>query len=191
MSKSLESILDANFEVVKQYIHSGSSVSLTTEQQQMVDLCLEAYSLLKKYPQRNVCIRQFIITTKCAYNTAAKYVDFARNNWSAYVDVKREFLETFFLDRILTEISSPNASEAVRSKNLATLQKYLEHMPEQKIDPRIMESNNLFVQVNINGKVVNLSEKILEALPQEVRNDMMAALQGDIEEAEAIELLDS
>lgn len=191
MSHSLEKITEANFEVVKQYIHSGASVSLSQEQQEMVDKCLEAYGLLKKYPQRNVCIRQFMVTNKCAYNTAAKYVDFARANWASYVDVKREFLETFFLDRLLSEISDPNASESVRSKNLATLQKYLEHMPEQKIDPRIMESNNLFIQVNINGRVVNLSEKILEALPVDVRNDMMAALQGDIEEAEAIELLDS
>lgn len=191
MSKSLASIVDANFELVKEYLHSGSSGILSQEQQTILDQCLEAYGLLKKYPQRNVCIRQFMITRKCAYNTAAKYVDFARSTWGNYIDVKREFLETFFVDRIMSEISDPNATDVAKSKNLATLQKYLQSMPEQRIDPRVMESNQVFIQVNINGKVVGLSEKVLESLPVEVRNELLGALDGDIQEQEAINLLES
>lgn len=191
MSKSLVSITDTNFDLVKEYLHSGESVALTNEQQEILDQCLDAYGLLKKYPQRNICIRQFMITRKCAYNTAAKYVDFARATWGNYIDVKRDFLETFFVDRLMSEISDPNATDVAKSKNLATLQKYLEHMPEQRIDPKLMESNQVFIQVNINGKVVGLSEKLLESLPMEVRSELLGALNGDIQEEEAINLLDS
>lgn len=191
MSKSLVSTMDLNFEVVREYIHSGSSVALTTEQQDMLNKCLEAYGLIKKYPQRNVCIRQFMVTTKCAYNTAVKYVDFARQNWSAYVDVKREFLETFFLDRLLTEIASPDATEAVRSKNLATLQKYLEHMPDQHIDPKVMEQNNVNIQINIGGRNLTLKESELEAMPIEARQVLTSFLSGDIDDNTSMALLES
>ena len=191
MSKSLVSTLDLNLDVVKQYIHSGSSVALTTEQQDALNKCLEAYGLLKKYPQRNVCIRQFMITTKCAYNTAAKYVDFARASWSNYIDVKREFLETFFLDRLLSEISSPDATESIKAKNLATLQKYLEHLPEQNIDPKIMEQNNIMIQVNVNGKMLQLKESELEKMSMEARQAITSIISGEIDDDTSMALLES
>lgn len=191
MSKSLISTLDLNLDVVRQYIHSGTSVALTAEQQDALNKCLEAYGLLKKYPQRYICIRQFMITTKCAYNTAAKYVDFARANWSNYVDMKREFLETFFLDRIVSEISSPDATEAVKAKNLATLQKYLEHMPEQNIDPKIMEQNNIMIQVNVNGKVLQLKESELEQMSMEARQVITSLISGEIDDNTSMALLES
>jgi len=191
MSKSLESILDANLEVVKEYMHTGSSIALSEEQQKTLDMCLEAYGLLKKYPQRNVCIRQFMITTRCAYNTAVKYIDFARANWSSYIDIRKEFLETFFLDRLTSEISSPDATEAVRSKNLATLQKYLEHSPDRQIDPKLMESNTVLIQVNINGKAIRLPESVLEQMPLEARQAITSMFTGEIDEETSYELLES
>lgn len=191
MRQALETVNDNNFEVVREYLHTGKAVALNDEQKRMLDLCLEAYGLLKKYPQRNVCIRQFMVTTKAVYNTAAKYVDFARKNWPSYIDVRREFLNTYLVNQLLTEISSPDATEAGRAKNLATLQKYIEHLPDQPVNPSIMESNTINVQININGHVVALSEKVLEQLPMEVRNTMMQAMNGDIEDAEAVELLDN
>ncbi len=191
MSRSLESITDTNFEVVREYLHTGMSGALTSEQQDMLDKCIEAYGLLKRYPQRNVCIRQFMVTTKCAYNTAAKYIDFARRNWYNYLDLKPEFLKAFFLNHIMSEISSPDASEAIRSKNLATLQKYIENMPDDQIDPKLMEANNIFIQVNVDGRKINLSEKLLDSLPQNVRCELLNALQGDISDAEAVEQLES
>jgi hypothetical protein len=118
-------------------------------------------------------------------------VDFARQNWSAYVDVKREFLETFFLDRLLTEIASPDATEAVRSKNLATLQKYLEHMPDQHIDPKVMEQNNVNIQINIGGRTLTLKESELEAMPIEARQVLTSFLSGDIDDNTSMALLES
>ena len=71
MSKALANITDTNFELVKQYLHTGTSTALTTEQQYMLDICLECYGLLKKYPQRNVCINQLMTTKGICYNTDA------------------------------------------------------------------------------------------------------------------------
>ena len=191
MSKSLISVLDANLEVVKEYLHTGKSEALAPDHQKTLDICLEVYGMLKRYPQRNICIRTLMNTHGMVYNTAAKYVDFARNTWGSYVDLRREFLETFFLDRLLDAIADKNASESSRSKNLATLQKHLESMPEQKIDPKVMEKNTVMIQVNINGRVIPLPESMLESLPVEFRQQILSAFNGEIDDNASYELLES
>lgn len=191
MSKSLVSVNDLNFDVVKEYLNSGASKTLSAEHQRMVDICLDVYQMLKKYPQRNICINRLRVQQGLTYPTAAKYVDFARATWGNYVDLKREFLETFFLEKLLQEISDPDASEAAKAKNLATLQKHLEAMPEQQVDPKLMEKNTVYIQVNIGGRSVPLSEEDLEQIPMAVRQKLLASLGGNIDDQEAVRLLES
>lgn len=191
MSKSLQSVSDLNFEVVREYLNGGISVALSEEHKRMLDICLDCYSLLKKYPQRNICIRRLMIQQKLAYNTAAKYVDFARNTWGSYVDLRRDFLETFFIEKLLEEISDSDASEASRAKNLATLQRHLESMPEQKVDPKLMEKNTVNLQININGRMILLPEKLLDRIPMDVRQDFLSALSGEVDDDTSVKLLES
>lgn len=191
MSKSLVSVNDLNFDVVKEYLNNGASKTLSAEHQRMVDICLDVYQMLKKYPQRNICINRLRVQQGLTYPTAAKYVDFARATWGNYVDLKREFLETFFLEKLLQEISDPDASEAAKAKNLATLQKHLEAMPEQQVDPKLMEKNTVYIQVNIGGRSVPLSEEDLEQIPMAVRQKLLASLSGNIDDQEAVRLLES
>ena len=191
MSKSLVSVNDLNFDVVKEYLNNGASKTLSAEHQRMVDICLDVYQMLKKYPQRNICINRLWVQQGLTYPTAAKYVDFARATWGNYVDLKREFLETFFLEKLLQEISDPDASEAAKAKNLATLQKHLEAMPEQQVDPKLMEKNTVYIQVNIGGRSVPLSEEDLEQIPMAVRQKLLASLSGNIDDQEAVRLLES
>ena len=89
------------------------------------------------------------------------------------------------------EISKPNASEAVRSKNLATLQKYLENLPDNNIDPHLTEANNVYIQVNLNNKTFNLPEKALAALPVEIRQQILAAIDDNIDDEGAVALLEN
>lgn len=191
MSKSLQSVNDLNFEVVREYLNGGISTALSDEHKRMLDISLDCYALLKKYPQRNICIRRLMIQQKLSYNTAVKYVDFARNNWGSYVDLRRDFLETFFIEKLLEEISDSDASEASRAKNLATLQRHLESMPEQKVDPKLMEKNTVNLQININGRMILLPEKLLDRIPMDVRQDFLSALSGEVDDDTSVKLLES
>ena len=188
---AIESVSDMNFDVVKEYLNTGSSKAMSAENQRMLDICLDCYALLKKYPQRNICIKRIMVQRGLSQPVAAKYVDFARATWGNYVDLKRDFLETFFLEKLLSEISDPESSEAVRSKNLSTLQKYLESMPEEKLDPKLMERNTVYIQVNVAGQQVNLSEAELEQIPMAVRQKLLSSLGGSIDEQSAVRLLES
>lgn len=191
MHKSLESIQDANFDVVREYLHTGKSSALNEEHKKMLDICVYCYGLLRDYPQRNVCIRTLMATKGLPYTTAARYVDFTRQTWGDYVDYRREFLEVFFLEKLMAEIASPDASEAVRSKNLATLQKFLDNRPADNIDPKLMEKNVVNIQVNLGTKSFVLNQSMLAALPVEVRQQILAAIDDSIDDAGAVALLES
>ena len=191
MHKSLESISDANFEAVRDYINTGNSRALNDEHKHMLDICVFCYGLLRDFPQRNVCIRKLMAAKGLPYTTAARYVDFTRQTWGNYVDYRREFLEVFFLEKLMAEISSPDASEAVRSKNLATLQKYLDNRPADNIDPKLMEKNTVNIQVNLGAKHFVLNQSMLAALPVAVRQQILAAIDDTVDDAGAEALLES
>lgn len=188
---SLEKVTDIDFSILQEYINTGSSKAIDEDHQRMLDICLRCYGLLRDFPQRNVCIRKLMALMKLPYSTAARYVDFTRQTWGDYLSFKRDFLETFFVERLMYEISKPNASEAVRSKNLATLQKYLENLPDNNIDPHLTEANNVYIQVNLNNKTFNLPEKALAALPVEIRQQILAAIDDNIDDEGAVALLEN
>ena len=118
-------------------------------------------------------------------------MDFTRKSWGDYLSVKKDFLQTYFLERLMYEISRPNASEAIRAKNLATLQKYIESLPENNIDPHLTEANNIYIQVNLNNKTFNLPERALAALPVDVRQQILAAIDDTIDDDGAVALLEN
>ena len=191
MHKSLESVSDANFEVVREYINTGNSRALDEEHKRMLDICVFCYGLLRDFPQRNVCIRKLMAAKNMPFTTAARYVDFTRQTWGNYVDYRREFLEVFFLEKLMAEIASPDASEAVRAKNLATLQKYLDNRPADNIDPKLMEKNTVNIQVNLGTKSFVLNQAMLAALPVAVRQQILAAIDDTVDDAGAEALLNS
>ena len=189
--KALEKITDIDFSIVQEYINTGSSHAIDEDHQRMLDICIRCYGLLRDFPQRNVCIRKLMALMGLPYTTAARYVDFTRKTWGDYLSVNKEFLQTYFLERLMYEISRPGASEAVRSKNLATLQKYIESLPDNNIDPHLTEANNVYIQVNLNNKTFNLPEKTLAALPIDVRQEILSAIDDTIDDDGAVALLEN
>ena len=186
-------VADKNFELVKEYINTGNSSVLNPETQRILDNCIDAYGMLRQYPLRNIAIKRFMALKKLTYKCAAKYIDFARQTWGSYMDVSKDFLQSYFLNQLLTEISNPNTDPAIRAKDLATLQKHLASMPEEKIDPKLMEQNTIVIQFNIGeGKSIQFAQDILNALPANVRETITAQISNaEISEAEAQEILES
>lgn len=191
MHKKKEALLTANFAVVRDYINTGRSEALHEEHKQMLDTCVTAYGLLKKFPFRNVCIRKLMALKKMSYTTAAEYIDFTRQTWGDYLGVSREFLEVYFLQRLITEIENPGADESAKAKNFATLQKFIEHQPTERIDPHLMEANTINIQVNLGTRSFNLNEKVLAALPQAVRQQILAAIDDTIDDEGAVAMLNA
>lgn len=188
----MESVTNVDFEILQDYINNGSSKALDPDHKRMLDICVACYGLLRDFPQKNVCIRKLMALKNLPETTARRYVDFTRKTWGDYLSFSREFLETYFIEKLMHEISRPGASEAVRSKNLATLEKYIESRPDKQVDPHLTESNQIYIQVNLNNKTFTLPEKTLALLPVEVRQQILNAMNnGTIDDDGAVALLEN
>ena len=147
---------------------------------------------MRKYPRKSVA----------ALKLQARFPEISREQaycdirnacrlWNKYDPVDRDFLEGWFIDWLMREIADPATSDGARAKNLATLQKYLSQLPPQKIDPKLMEANQIFVQVNINNRQVSIPETVLMKLPADIRRQLLGSLDDEITEETACEIINS
>ncbi|MDL2313202.1 hypothetical protein LJC68_10050, partial [Bacteroidales bacterium OttesenSCG-928-B11] len=111
--------------------------------------------------------------------------------WNKHETVDRDFLEGWFLDWLMQEIANPATSDTARAKNIATLQKYLAQLPPVKIDPKLMESNQIFIQFNFKDTKFSMPENLLQRLPADIRTQLMGNLRNEIDEDTAFEILNS
>lgn len=189
---SIERVREEDFEAISQYYTTGQSEALTERQQHILERLRTAHAILRKYPRKSVA----------ALKLRARFPDISREQafcdlrnacrlWNKYDPVDRDFLEGWFLDWLMKEIVNPATSDAARAKNLATLQKYLSQLPPQKIDPKLMEANQIFVQFNINNRHVSIPENVLLKLPLDVRRQLLGSLDDEITEEDACQILES
>lgn len=189
---SIERVREEDFEAISQYYTTGQSEALTERQQHILERLRTAHAILRKYPRKSVA----------ALKLRARFPDISREQafcdlrnacrlWNKYDPVDRDFLEGWFLDWLMKEIANPATSDAARAKNLATLQKYLSQLPPQKIDPKLMETNQIFVQFNINNRHVSIPENVLLKLPLDVRRQLLGSLDDEITEEDACQILES
>jgi hypothetical protein len=190
--RSVEQVRENDFNTISEYYTTGESTALTEKQQEILERLRTAHAILRKYPRKSIA----------ALKLQARYPDLSREQafvdirnacrlWNKYDPVDRDFLEGWFLDWLMKEIANPAGSDTARAKNLSTLQKYLALHPPVKIDPKLMESNQIFIQFNVNGRSMTLSEELIAKLPTELRRQLMDGANGEICEDTAYEIINS
>lgn len=88
--------------------------------------------------------------------TALNYINQGIRIWNPTNRLDRDFLNTVFLSALLKEIYSTDCDAASRAKNLATLQRYLANMPQDPMDPEMLEKHTINIQLNINGSTITV-----------------------------------
>lgn len=189
---SIEKIRETDFEAVSEYFTTGNTTALTETQQRILERLRTAHAIMRKYPRKSVAA----LKLQARFPEISKeqtYCDIrnACRLWNKYDPVDRDFLEGGFLDWLMREISDPSTSDNARAKNLATLQKFLSQLPPQKIDPKLMEANQIYVQFNINNKQVKIPETVLMKLPDDIRRQLLGSLDDEITEETACEIINS
>jgi hypothetical protein len=189
---SIEKIRESDFEAICEYYTTGGSASLTERQQRVLERLRTAHAVMRKYPRKSVA----------ALKLQARFPEISREQaycdirnacrlWNKYDPVDRDFLEGWFLDWLMREIADPATSDNARAKDLATLQKFLSQLPPQKIDPKLMESNQIYVQFNINNRNVAIPESVLMKLPADIRRQLLGSLDDEITEEAASQIINS
>ena len=187
----MENLTDTDFETLRECLLTGSSNALSEEKQKMLAICRDCYGLISKYPNRIHLIHAVESLHGISYRQAARYVDFVRKTWGNLLDYNLDFVRTFFLNQLLTEIAKPNTPPAARAKNLATLQKYIAATPQTDIDPALMESNTVVINFNIGSQNIQIPQRDFRKLPKDMQERLLASVHYEISDTEAEEILNS
>lgn len=181
---------ESDFETIALAVMQGRTSDLNADQQHKLDLTRDAYRMVCAYPNKSVAVKGMCaLHPELSERTALTYVNQGIRIWNPGDRLERDFLNTVFLQAIIKEIYSEDSDAATRAKNLATLQRYLADMPQDPMDPTIMEKHTINIQLNINGSTITVpADKWAKIKENRI---IAAALDQEITEAQAAEIMES
>ncbi len=188
--KEYGSSVESDFETIALAVMQGRSGDLSDTQQHMLDLTRDAYRIVCGYPNKSVAVKEMCaLHPELSERTALTYVNQGIRIWNPGDRLERDFLNTVFLQALIKEIYSEDSDAATRAKNLATLQRYLSEMPQDPMDPTIMEKHTINIQLNINGSTITVPADQWAKIKE--NKLIAAALDQEITEAQAEEIMES
>ena len=180
---------ESDFETIALAVMQGRSGDLSDTQRHMLDLTRDAYRIVCGYPNKSVAVKEMCaLHPELSERTALTYVNQGIRIWNPGDRLERDFLNTVFLQAIIKEIYSEDSDAATRAKNLATFERYLSNMPQDPMDPTIMEKHTINIQLNINGSTITVPADQWAKIKE--NKLIAAALDQEISEAQAEEIME-
>lgn len=180
---------ESGFEVVALAVMQGRSEELDDDHRRILDLTRDAYNIICGYPNKGVAVKEMCtLHPELTERTALNYINQGIRIWNPTNRLDRDFLNTVFLSALLKEIYSTDCDAASRAKNLATLQRYLANMPQDPMDPEMMEKHTINIQLNINGSTITVPADQWTKIKE--NKLIAAALDQEITEAQAEEIME-
>ena len=187
----LPKIINDNYEKISELFLSGREDQLNQEQIEILRRWKAAYMILERYPAKYVAIAKLRELYDISELQASKDINNAMKFWNINNKIDRDFLHNIFINKLLVEITNPEADEAAKAKNFATFEKYLRALPNEEIDPKHIEKNNINICFNINNQKFLLGENDLRKLSQNKVTQLLDSLAHEIIEVEAEEIMNT
>lgn len=190
MRKGYGSSAETEFDTIALAVMQGRTDELTEQQQRTLALTREAYNILGDYPQKGVAVKSFCaLHPELSERTALTYINNGIKIWNPSNRLEQDFLNTIFLNLIIKELYSKDSDAASRAKNLATFQRYISSMPQEPIDPEMMQKHTINIQLNINGNTITVPADQWEKIRE--NKIIAAALEQEINETQAEEIMEN
>lgn len=192
MKKSLAQTNDENYQAIALYYSGTTDVELRDDQKAILERWRTAHAILRKYPRPYVAAKM-LQSRYPDISLAQARVDIqsATRLWNVSEKVDRDFIESWFVDTLLKEISNPGASEAVKARNLQTLGAWLKAQPPVEIDPHLVERNQINIVFNTDNRQIVYSEADIMRLKPADRDRLLGSMPNSLTEAQAAEILNS
>ena len=192
MKKSLAQTNDENYQAITLYYSGTTDVELRDDQKAILERWRTAHAILRKYPRPYVAAKM-LQSRYPEISLAQARVDIqsATRLWNVSEKVDRDFIESWFVDTLLKEISNPGASEAVKARNLQTLGAWLKAQPPVEIDPHLVERNQINIVFNTDNRQIVYSEADIMRLKPADRERLLGSMPNSLTEAQAAEILNS
>lgn len=190
--KTIEETYENHCEaIVLHYTGADTSVRLTDAQREILDRWRTAHALLRRYPRKHIAAKMLQSRYPgLSIQQATADVNQACRMWNVTDKVDRDFLEAWFTDRIMAEITRPDATPQSVAQNLKTLKDYIQSRPPAQTDPRLMERNSVSITLNIGGRSATFSEEEVGRMPAALRERILAGATAPMDEEEAKEVME-
>lgn len=178
------------YEEVSLAVADGRSEQLTKRQQAVLERTKAAYRIICDLPDKRKAVNKLKeLYPELSEMTLYRDINYAIRIWNPMNRMDRDFLTTAFLNKLISEIYNDECDAATRAKNLATFERYLSNLPQDPMDPTIMEKHTINIQLNINGSTITVpADKWAKIKENKL---IAAALDQEISEAQAEEIMES
>ncbi len=165
------------------------SEQLNERQQAVLERTKAAYRIICDLPDKRKAVNKLKeLYPELSEMTLYRDINYAIRIWNPMNRMDRDFLTTAFLNKLISEIYNDECDAATRAKNLATFERYLSNMPQDPMDPTIMEKHTINIQLNINGNTITVpADKWAKIKENKL---IAAALDQEISEAQAEEMME-
>lgn len=177
------------YEEVSLAVADGRSEQLNERQQAVLERTKAAYRIICDLPDKRKAVNKLKeLYPELSEMTLYRDINYAIRIWNPMNRMDRDFLTTAFLNKLISEIYNDECDAATRAKNLATFERYLSNMPQDPMDPTIMEKHTINIQLNINGSTITVpADKWAKIKENKL---IAAALDQEISEAQAAEIME-
>lgn len=178
------------YEEVSLAVADGRSEQLNERQQAVLERTKAAYRIICDLPDKRKAVNKLKeLYPELSEMTLYRDINYAIRIWNPMNRMDRDFLTTAFLNKLISEIYNDECDAATRAKNLATFERYLSNMPQDPMDPTIMEKNTINIQLDINGNTITVPADKWAKIKE--NSIIAAALEQEIGEAQATEIMES
>jgi hypothetical protein len=183
-----------NLEEIRQWINDPHTTSLSTRQQKVWERLDFAYDQLKIEGQREVLAR---IQKKFGVSRtqAQRDVAMCQNLLAPVMRLQTDWLRNFIVEDAMLQIKVAREMLDHKAWHQAreTLTKIViaESQREAPIDPKMLGNNQYYAVINIGGNVQKIDLAKLNDMPVEKRQRLTDFLFQDVEEEEAIKIMNS
>ena len=177
------------YEEVSLAVADGRSEQLNERQQAVLERTKAAYRIICDLPDKRKAVNKLQeLYPELSEMTLYRDINYAIRIWNPMNRMDRDFLTTAFLNKLISEIYNDECDAATRAKNLATFERYLSNMPQDPMDPTIMEKHTINIQLNINGNTITVPADQWARIKE--NKIIAAALDQEITEAQAEEIME-
>lgn len=188
--KALE---EQSFEVIRSHIIDPDNSELPVELHAQFKRVLQVSKLLDDYPNDSHIINIMLTKYNISRTQVRKDITLAKELFKTNHTFDWDFWFAWQLKDQLELIRQAKLKGDLKEWNNAkkTLLVMIGERPVAMEDPRRMEKNVFYIQVNNDGNPINLNMDVVKNLPQEDIRTIVDALYEPIDEEKAEELMNS
>ncbi len=193
MAEKRKSLLRLTHDEIEAYILDPEHNQLPEGQQEQFNRVMSAARLLDSHPDIDHVITLLQAKYNCAAVTLRRDVELAREVYKTRHTFDWDFWHTWQIRDQLELIRECKIKGNLKEWNAAkkVLHQIIGDKPEDLADDRNKGNNQVFIQMNFNGQVVNMPISEAHALKPDEMKQVMDIMHQPIDEAEAEEIMDS